>query len=63
MQKVIVTIDADGHVQIEVDGVVGKTCHDVTADLEKLLGHVDTRQHKPDYHRTPSVGQQQHAGQ
>ena len=63
MQKVIVTIDAEGHVQIEVNGAVGKTCHDLTADLEKVLGHVKTCEHTVDYHRRPAMGQQQRAGQ
>lgn len=41
--KIIVRISPDGKTQIEVDGVQGESCTDVTKKLEEALGTtVDT---------------------
>lgn len=41
MSEVItVEIDADGNPVVSVKGVKGKSCKDLTADLEKALGKV-----------------------
>jgi hypothetical protein len=63
MQKITVTIDADANVRVEVNGVTGKACHALTADLERALGKVREVENKADYHKAPTVGQQQKAGQ
>jgi len=63
MQKITVTIDADSNVRVEVQGVVGKGCRALTADLEKALGRVKEVKSTADYHRAPTVGQAQKAGQ
>ena len=51
MKTIRVEIDADGHAQIDVQGVIGKSCEDLTCDLEVALGVVTGRDHKPMYHR------------
>jgi hypothetical protein len=38
MEQHILEIDADGTTQITVQGVKGKRCKDVTAQIEKALG-------------------------
>jgi hypothetical protein len=38
VQQINVTIDANGQVQIEISGVKGKACLDITAALEQALG-------------------------
>ena len=43
-------IDAKGEVHVEVDGVVGTGCEDLTKDFEELLGAVVKREHKDAYY-------------
>ena len=38
MAQIIVTIDSDGGSQVEVKGVAGPKCVEMTAGLEKALG-------------------------
>jgi hypothetical protein len=40
METVTVEIDADGNPVVSVKGVAGKSCKDLTAELEKALGKV-----------------------
>jgi len=48
MAEVIVDIDKDGNVKIEVNGVEGKACLDITESLEEALGVVESRTEKPE---------------
>lgn len=48
MQEVEVVIDREGRVQIHVQGVQGTACLDLTADLEKALGTVESREMTPE---------------
>ncbi|PNW26673.1 UNVERIFIED_CONTAM: hypothetical protein BEN50_21605 [Euhalothece sp. KZN 001] len=48
-EEVIITIDKDGNPKIEVEGGDGKTCVDLTKELESQLGTVDERKFKPEY--------------
>lgn len=49
MQEIEVFIDKDGKVRIEVRGVKGGTCLDLTAALEAALGgQVENRQLTPE---------------
>ena len=53
LQEVEVIIDEDGEVKIEVHGVKGTSCLDITADLEAALGgEVEAREMKPDAYAT-----------
>ena len=52
MQQVTVTIDPDGATSVEVEGVVGSSCEDLTRELEAALGTVSERTHKAEYHQT-----------
>lgn len=40
IQEVEVTIDASGKVEIQVRGVQGDTCLDITRPLEEVLGNI-----------------------
>ncbi|MDC7224759.1 MAG: DUF2997 domain-containing protein [Spirochaetales bacterium] len=48
-QEMEITIDKDGQVQIHVQGVDGKSCLELTKDLEEALGVVTTREKTGDY--------------
>lgn len=50
-RKVTLLIAEDGAVQIDVEGVKGKTCTALTADVEKALGTVKSRTEKAEYHQ------------
>ncbi|MES2459750.1 MAG: DUF2997 domain-containing protein [Armatimonadota bacterium] len=39
-EQIVVTLSPDGSVQTEVSGVKGKSCYDVTRQLEAALGTV-----------------------
>lgn len=53
LQEIEVFIDEKGEVKIEVHGVKGMKCLDLTADLEKALGgEVASREMKPEAYAT-----------
>jgi hypothetical protein len=61
LQEVEVFIEKNGSVRVEVRGVKGMSCLDVTRALEAALGgQVQDRQLTPEAHETQQqVGQQQ----
>ena len=62
MQEIEVFIDKDGQVRIEVRGVQGTSCQDLTRDLEQALGGqvADRRMTAESQETTPEqVGQRQ----
>jgi hypothetical protein len=57
LQEIEVFIDEKGEVQIEVRGVKGKKCLDLTEDLEEALGgEVAARELKPEAYETAKEG-------
>jgi len=50
MAQVTLIIDASGNTTVEVNGVQGTQCQDLTANVERVLGTVQTVTHKPEYH-------------
>ena len=49
IEEIEVVIDKNGDVKIEVHGVTGTKCLDITADLEAALGgEVSSREMKPE---------------
>jgi len=44
--ELVITISADGEVGVEVDGVRGPSCLDITRGLEEALGIVTRREKK-----------------
>jgi hypothetical protein len=48
---ITVDVDQEGGVQITVEGVAGKSCKDLTADIEKALGKVTNDVKTPEYNK------------
>ena len=60
MQEIDVYIDKDGEVRIEVRGVKGKSCLDITQELEAALGgKIDSREETPEMQESPQSNQDQ----
>lgn len=49
-QEIKIKIDDTGKVFVEVVGVKGKKCLDLTKDLEKMLGDLLERTTKPEFY-------------
>jgi len=47
-----IVITPQGKIEIEVKGVQGPGCKDLTRALENALGEVDARELKPEYYAT-----------
>ena len=58
-EKVVVTIHKDGTVEIDVDGVVGTACKDITNALKRRLGGVtlESRDKPQMYHEIDQLKQ------
>lgn len=54
-------IDADGEVQVSVEGVTGTKCEALTEPFEKALGTVAQREHKDSYYQTEEAQAGLHA--
>ena len=50
-RDLIITIDADGNVQIQVEGVTGSSCVEMTKWLEDELGDVTDREFTSEYYQ------------
>lgn len=53
MPKVTVTIAPDGTTSIEVEGVKGKGCLELTRDIERALGKVTEDKKTSEYRERP----------
>lgn len=60
MHEVQVVIAPDGKVTIEVNGVKGGGCLELTEQLEKALGTVASREMSPEAHQQVEVTQDTH---
>lgn len=58
MRTITVTIDSEGQASVEVNGVAGKSCEDLTRELEQALGTVTDRKRTADYHRQEASREQ-----
>jgi len=58
MKRIIVEVDADGSIEIEVNGYSGSSCREATEWLEQELGVVTEHKLKPDYYRQAGINQQ-----
>lgn len=53
IQEINVFIDTNGRVQVEVRGVKGNLCLDITSELEATLGgEIETREMTPEAYET-----------
>ena len=55
-EQIIITIK-DGRVKVEVEGVKGVRCVELTQAIEKLIGKVGDRCLKNDFYRSPKIEQ------
>jgi len=53
-QEMEITIGRDGKVEIHVQGVDGKSCMDLTKELEEALGVVTSREKTGEYFKEDS---------
>jgi hypothetical protein len=63
MAQVTLIIDATGNTTVEVHGVTGPQCQELTRNVERLLGTVQTVTHKPGFHDQCRESAQNNAGQ
>ena len=49
MKQIKITISPEGEIKVEVSGVKGKSCTDLTRQLEAALGDTERSKKKPDY--------------
>jgi hypothetical protein len=59
MQELEITIDNEGRIQVTVSGGHGAGCLDMTKNLEKAAGEVESREYLPAYYEQ-TVPAQQH---
>jgi hypothetical protein len=55
--KIELTVDTDGSIKIDVNGVRGKSCLELTKQVEEALGQVTSRKNKAEYSQTSSTSQ------
>lgn len=55
MEEVRVTIDEDGNVKVSVFGAAGKSCLELTQELERLLGGDLVREFTSEYYQNADV--------
>ena len=51
MKTIHVTIDTEGKIEVETTGFRGADCEQASAFLERALGKVDGKVHKPEFYR------------
>ena len=58
MAEIEIVVSADGTVTVEVLGVVGASCLDLTRALEEALGTVESRSCKTAFYEQAEAGEQ-----
>ena len=56
MAELVIKIKQDGQTSMEVNGMSGPSCHDVTRDLENALGSILESKRKPEYNDCSEAG-------
>lgn len=59
MAEVIITVSPEGEAQVEVDGVCGPGCKDLTRAIEKAIGQTVKDQTKIEYAMAPQPNEQE----
>lgn len=62
MIEIKITIGKGGETVLDVAGVKGPGCKDLTKDLEKALGKAKQTQKKPEYNQVANVATLQKVG-
>jgi hypothetical protein len=53
MQELEITIDKEGRVQVEVRGIHGEGCVELTKNIENAVGTVEERKYTAEYYEQP----------
>lgn len=61
MKTITIDIDVEGNTTIKVEGVKGKSCKDLTRDIERALGVTKKSTPTAEFHQ--QAAQQQRTGQ
>ncbi len=62
MQEIKLIIGKDGKVNIDVAGVSGPACQDLTKSIENALGKTESVKNKPEYYEQRKAGTKQRLG-
>ena len=63
MQEIKLTIGTDGKVNIDVAGVKGPACKDLTKSIEAALGKTESVEKKPEFYQQQAAGAKQQISQ
>lgn len=47
-----IIIDENGEVHLDIKGVKGKKCVEIAAMIEKTIGEMKSKKHKPEYYQS-----------
>ncbi len=47
-----IIINENGEVQVDIKGVKGKKCLEIAELIEKIIGEMKSKRHKPEYYET-----------
>lgn len=45
-----IIIDEDGEVQVDIKGMKGKKCEEISKYIEEILGEIKNKKKKPEYY-------------
>ena len=62
MQEIKLTIGTDGKVNIDVAGVPGPACKDLTKSIESALGKTESVEKKPEFYQQQATSAKQRLG-
>ena len=62
MQEIRLIIGKDGKVNIDVAGVKGSACQDLTKSIETALGRTESVRKKPEFHQEQAASAKQRLG-
>jgi hypothetical protein len=62
MREIKLTIGQDGKVNIDVAGVKGPACKDLTKSIEVALGKTESVEKKPEFYQQQAAGAKQRLG-
>jgi hypothetical protein len=62
VQEIKLIIGKDGKVNIDVAGVSGPACQNLTKSIETALGKTESIKKKPEFHQQQATGTKQRLG-
>ena len=62
MQEIKLIIGKDGKVNVDVAGIKGSACQDLTKSIETALGRTESVRKKPEFYQQQAAGAKQRLG-